>query len=525
MSAVTNAFAVDVDTNNVTSYVSPSFTPVAGELLVIYALASASVAASPTLTASANGLTFSLLPDRAVYQTSADTLYAFVADQLVPGSPSAMTVTFTTSDAATGCILFGASVSGMTNTGTLAVRQAAKVDNVVGGTAPTTTFPVAALTGNPTLFAQGTSVATGSTQPTGWTERADGTYSTPTRGGGYSSRDSGFTGTSITLGSSTNGLCCALALELDASAGSSVTGTLTATVPLVTAVIAGASSDPGTLAASLPVVTASIAGTSRNPGTMAAAVPLAAAALTGTSRNSGTVAVAVPLATAAVTGTSRNPGTVSAAVPLVTAALLGTSRNPATLTSTLPTLASAIAGTSRNPATLTAALPRLTAQLEDVTVVAGTLAASLPRLTAALTGSSRNPGTLDGTTPRATGALVGASSNSATMVASLPLATAAVEGTATNPGVLGAALPVLEATITGVTQPPRDISIEAGELYTGWAAGAAYVSWAARGPTGNPMTGENVTTGWNAAPIEAHPMTGAPAVRSDWTAGPVTIGE
>lgn len=240
MAAVANRLAGGTaNTANATSYVSGSFTPVAGELLVVFVHASGSVDASPTLIVSANGITFAQHATVAIKRTSLDTTWAFVANQLVPGSPAAMTVTFTcTSDAATGAIIAVAGVSGMSQVGLAAVRQAAKVDNVAGGAAPSTTFASACQTGNPILFGQHTSVTTGITPPTGMTSQVSTSYTTPTDGGGYCSRDGGFTGTTITLGSTTNGLCSALSLELDASSGRSTldrSATETASVADITA--------------------------------------------------------------------------------------------------------------------------------------------------------------------------------------------------------------------------------------------------------------------------------------------------
>lgn len=222
MAAVTNAIAGGTaDTNNVASYASASFTPVVGDLLIVTAGSSGTVTATATMTASANGITFTQVL-RSTKNTSLDSLYVFVANQLVPASPAAMTVTLGLgADAGTGCITSVARVSGMSKTGTTAIRQSAKVDNVLGGTAPATTFGLSCLTGNPTTFSIATGVATGATTPVGWTEQVDTTYATPTNGGGYHSRDSGFTGTTITLGSTGNGACTAIALELDSSATAS----------------------------------------------------------------------------------------------------------------------------------------------------------------------------------------------------------------------------------------------------------------------------------------------------------------
>lgn len=219
MGAVTNRLAGGTaSTNNVTSYPSASFTPVAGEVLFVSCQATGTVASAPTLAASANGLTFTRLPTIARKNTNVDTQWWFVSNEFVPASPSAMTVTFNCpQDAATGCIISVAGVSGLTKTGSAAVRQMAGNSNIAGGTAPSATFSSACLATNPVLFAAFTTVTTGRTPPSGFTEQVDATYSTPATGGGYSSIDSGFTGTVVSSTDNTSGACCALALEIDAS--------------------------------------------------------------------------------------------------------------------------------------------------------------------------------------------------------------------------------------------------------------------------------------------------------------------
>lgn len=266
-------------TSNVTSYASASHTPPGNQTLLYFVQASGTVAATPTLTASANSLTFTLVTT-STKNSSADTQYVFVADQATPASPSAMTVTFDcTGDAATGAIISGVAYD-ITRVGTNAILQTAKVDNVAGGTAPSTTFSSAAQTGNPTIFAFHVNVTTGSTPPTNWTEQVDTNFSTPAQGGGYATRDSGFTGTTITLGSSTNGACSAIAIELDASSASTpISGTdtetltesssLAATVPAsdsatatdTSAITASASTTDSATVTDTSSVTASLAGT------------------------------------------------------------------------------------------------------------------------------------------------------------------------------------------------------------------------------------------------------------------------
>lgn len=216
MAAVTNAYAPTADTNNVTAYASPSFTPAAGDLLVVLIVASGTQT-NGTVTASANGITFTFV-NKSIQNTSTNECLVFVADQLVPASPAAMTVTFNCpADAGTGAVVMCARVSGMSLAGTAAIRQSTKQDNQTGGTTPAPVFPASALTGNPTLVVLGAISTTGTTQPAGWTEQVDTTYATPTIGAGYVSRDSGFTGTTITWGSTATAFGD-VAIELDASA-------------------------------------------------------------------------------------------------------------------------------------------------------------------------------------------------------------------------------------------------------------------------------------------------------------------
>ena len=201
-----------------TVYPSASFTPVAGDWLVVGVDAAATAAAAPTLVASGNGITFTRLPLVATKNTSLDRVYVFVANQLVGASPVAMTVTFNCpTDAATATVISVARVTNMNKVGTAGVRQSAKVDNVLSGTAPSVVLPGPCLTTNPTLFFNYVQVGTGTLPPSNWTEQVDANTSSPAGSGGYSSRNAGFTGSTITMASANNGAGCAIALELDAS--------------------------------------------------------------------------------------------------------------------------------------------------------------------------------------------------------------------------------------------------------------------------------------------------------------------
>jgi len=223
MAAVTHRSST-ASTSNTTSYASGSFTPGNGELLVCAVVATATAAAAPTLTDSLSG-SWTLVAT-APWNGTTNSIYLFVRTTLI-GTGAAMTVTFDcTGDAATGVVIEVAGVSGMTNTGATAVLQSA-VNKNGAATTPATTFASAAQTGNPTLVFLGSAAnPPGVTVPTGWTQQDSTGYGSPTTGSQYVSRDNGFTGTTITWGSTSSALWGALAVELDASGGGT-TNTIT----------------------------------------------------------------------------------------------------------------------------------------------------------------------------------------------------------------------------------------------------------------------------------------------------------
>ncbi len=205
----------DVDTSNVTSYLTGSFATAANDLLVVFVVATATVAAGGC--SDNGGGTYTKITS-STKNASADTLYLFVANQLDPGSAT-RTVTFTsTGDAATGAVIIVLRVAGMSKTGTAAVRQTAVQNNQASGTTPAPAFAASVLTGNPTVGFVGnaTNPAT-MTPPAGWTEQGDVGYATPTTGGEGVSRDSGFSGTTITWGGTSGSAFGDIVAELDAT--------------------------------------------------------------------------------------------------------------------------------------------------------------------------------------------------------------------------------------------------------------------------------------------------------------------
>lgn len=205
--------------------------------MVTFAYSGTSVLTSPTMTGSANGMTFTLITGsvQSTVASAGMVCGAFVSNQLVPGSPVAMTVTISPGGSVTGMHLVVLGVSGMTNVGTAAVRtgQTATALNAAAAT-PTVTMPAAALTTNPVIAwaSNLTGTTTTLTPPTSFTERYDNGYATPTTGHEVSTRDSGHTSATVTAGS-TMSQGTFHAMELDASVPATAASQLIIRRPLL----------------------------------------------------------------------------------------------------------------------------------------------------------------------------------------------------------------------------------------------------------------------------------------------------
>ncbi len=212
--AVTHRVSTATTTACNTTSTSGAFTPAAGDLLVAFVHASDTVAVG-SMTDSQN-LGWDKIAS-ALNKTSLDTTYLFISRGLA--AATSMTVTFDCAgDASTGVIIEVASVSSMSRTGAAAAKQTAKSENQASGGTPAATFAASVLTGNPTLGMVGNSTnIAGLTAPTSWSELADTGYGVPTTGAEYVSRDSGFTGTTITWGSTSGSAFGVLIVELDTS--------------------------------------------------------------------------------------------------------------------------------------------------------------------------------------------------------------------------------------------------------------------------------------------------------------------
>lgn len=197
-----------------------SFTPAANDLLV-------AIAAVP---GQSNGGTFSdsqglgwTQITSALKSAGADGLIAAVSNSLA--AASSMTVTFTPAGGPTsnGVAISVLRVSGMSKVGAFVTRQSAVENNNLGGTTPTPTFSVNALTGNPVISAVlNNSSPPGLTVPTGFTQQTNNGFAQPTTGLETASINSGFTGTALAWSNSSTANCD-LAIELDVSANVQIT--------------------------------------------------------------------------------------------------------------------------------------------------------------------------------------------------------------------------------------------------------------------------------------------------------------
>lgn len=219
VSAVTAATAVPPTTStaNGTSYASNSFTPAAGDLLVVLVTASGTyTVTAPGSMTDSQGLGFTRIAN--VSDNNSSPSYLFVANNFA--SASSMTVTFDcTGDAATGAIIEVFRVSGMSKTGSSAVAQVKMANARAAGSTPSIAFDNAAQTGNPTIGLIGQRANPAAlTEPSGWTEASDSGYSTPNTGQETVYKNSGLAGTTVTWGSTAATIWSGIIAELDASA-------------------------------------------------------------------------------------------------------------------------------------------------------------------------------------------------------------------------------------------------------------------------------------------------------------------
>lgn len=147
-----------------------------------------------------------------------DRIEAFISNGFA--TAVSQTLNYSTSaDAGSGAVISVAEVTGMLRSGINALRQI-KAGTGSGSVAPEFIFDAACLTGNPLLglVCNDVSNPLNVTPPSGWTEMLDTGYNTPTSGVETAKRDSGFTGTTITWGSTVANDYSGFVMELDTTA-------------------------------------------------------------------------------------------------------------------------------------------------------------------------------------------------------------------------------------------------------------------------------------------------------------------
>jgi len=197
------------DSTDQDAYPVTAFTPVASSFLVVFVLATGTVAAGE-LTDN-QGIGFERIASRSCGATSQHRIYCFVANRLAAAVSTTLTFSCV-GDAATGV---GVHVACLTGGEGVYIRQVTTAGDLVNGT-PEADFPTAMLTGNCGLgFATNLANPAALTPPASWTETngCDTGYAAPTVGIECCNRVSGETGTSITWGSASAAAWGVIVLE------------------------------------------------------------------------------------------------------------------------------------------------------------------------------------------------------------------------------------------------------------------------------------------------------------------------
>ncbi len=187
----TQLAAAKASTTNAASYAGTAGTPVAGNLLICFVMASGKNT-NGTLTGT---FTWTRLTSF-THNTNADIIEVFWA---YAATATSVTPTYAvgTGGNASGCIIYCVRVTGAEGQTQPYIRQIATNTGTTAN--PSITFGTAALTGNGLLgFASnGTNSATQWTAPTGFTEMSEVTYATPAKSGETAQAASGITATTI----------------------------------------------------------------------------------------------------------------------------------------------------------------------------------------------------------------------------------------------------------------------------------------------------------------------------------------
>ncbi len=218
-----------------------TFTPAAGALVVVFATLRACTNTVATCTDNRGG-TYTLVKS-ALFNTNESILLCFVKNQAALNLSTVATVlSGPNNSGALEAIWFDANA----RFGSSAVRSSGSEANKTTET-PAPALNQSCLTGNVTVGAIGCSTAAPNvTEPTSWLESNDASIATPDAGLETVIRNSGFTGTTVTWGSTVGagaGAFASIILELD---GSTPTATGTASITLGNVALSSAANVPVT---------------------------------------------------------------------------------------------------------------------------------------------------------------------------------------------------------------------------------------------------------------------------------------
>ena len=198
-------------------------TAVSGSLLVAFVSESANLNTTQTMSDDhADGLGAWTRIGTALWGSSLNNSAVFVRNSLLGSTDTSFVVTCESGSNTAGEIVV-VEITGMSLAGSSAIRSSGSQADQASGTTPAPALNQSALTGNVTLAAV-MSGDTTTSEASGWTERQDVSQANPTTALEVCTRDSGFTGTTITFGATCATTFAAWAIELDGSSPQAVTG-------------------------------------------------------------------------------------------------------------------------------------------------------------------------------------------------------------------------------------------------------------------------------------------------------------
>ncbi|MFG1683513.1 LamG domain-containing protein [Nonomuraea sp. NPDC049269] len=235
-----------------------------------------------------------------------------------------------------------------------------------------------------------------------------------------------------------------------------------------------------------PMLLLPAAGGAPANGTLSASLPPLSATINAAVTVSGTLAGTLPSLTAAATGASTAAGSLTAMLPPLTMVSSGAATASGVLTSSLPALTADVSASVEVAGQLDAALPALTGDLQASAKSTGMLAAGLPALSAVLSGAAGVSGTAGLSLPGLTASLAGDARVAGDATAVLPALSCTLTGQIVTPqGGLAATLPSLAAALAGTSDgvTPVGVQVLVGPPQLGWPVGVARSTWPVGGPT------------------------------------------